>query len=84
VSSSLYYITDHYAPHSANLIQLSRFSRAELERTLRAQFALPRITIVAIFSSATPRGRFTAGIWGSSVTGVGRLRPKVDDVVFAS
>jgi hypothetical protein len=31
----LYYITDHYAPHPAMLIRLSKISRAELERTLR-------------------------------------------------
>jgi hypothetical protein len=31
----LYYITDHYAPHPAMLIRLSRMSRADLERTLR-------------------------------------------------
>jgi hypothetical protein len=34
-SPSLYYITDHYAPHPTMLVRLSRISRAELERTLR-------------------------------------------------
>jgi hypothetical protein len=34
-SPSLYYITDHYAPHPTMLIRLSKISRAELERTLR-------------------------------------------------
>jgi hypothetical protein len=34
-SPTLYYITDHYAPHPAMLIRLSKISRAELERTLR-------------------------------------------------
>jgi hypothetical protein len=32
---SLYYLTDHYAPHPTILIRLSRISHAELERTLR-------------------------------------------------
>jgi len=32
---SIYYITDHYAPHPTMLIRLSKISRAELERTLR-------------------------------------------------
>lgn len=32
---SLYYITDHYAPHPTMLIRLSRISKAELERILR-------------------------------------------------
>jgi hypothetical protein len=32
---SVYYITDHYAPHPTVLIRLSRISHAELERTLR-------------------------------------------------
>jgi len=31
----LYYITDHYAPHSTMLVRLSKMSRADLERTLR-------------------------------------------------
>ncbi len=34
-SPSLYYITDHYAPHPTMLIRLSKIPRAELERTLR-------------------------------------------------
>ena len=34
-SPSLYYVTDHYAPHPAMLIRLSKIRRAELERTLR-------------------------------------------------
>jgi hypothetical protein len=34
-SPSLYYITDHYAPHPTILVRLSKVSRAELERTLR-------------------------------------------------
>ena len=34
-SPSLYYITDHYAPHPTMLIRLSKISRAELEGTLR-------------------------------------------------
>ncbi len=34
-SPSIYYITDHYAPHPTMLIRLSKISRAELERTLR-------------------------------------------------
>jgi hypothetical protein len=34
-SPSLYYITDHYAPHPTMLIRLSKISRPELERTLR-------------------------------------------------
>lgn len=48
-SPSIYYITDHYAPHPTMLIRLSKISRAELERTLRmawefaaAQGAVPR------------------------------------------
>jgi hypothetical protein len=32
---SIYYLTEHYAPHPTLLIRLSRISRAELERTLR-------------------------------------------------
>jgi hypothetical protein len=32
---SVYYVTDHYAPHPTVLIRLSRISHAELERTLR-------------------------------------------------
>jgi hypothetical protein len=32
---SVYYLTDHYAPHPTVLIRLSRISQAELERTLR-------------------------------------------------
>jgi hypothetical protein len=32
---SLYYLTDHYAPHPTMLIRLSRIPYAELERTLR-------------------------------------------------
>jgi len=32
---SLYYLTDHYAPHPAILLRLSRSSRADIERTLR-------------------------------------------------
>jgi hypothetical protein len=32
---SLYYLTDHYAPHPTILIRLSRISRVQLERTLR-------------------------------------------------
>jgi hypothetical protein len=32
---SVYYLTDHYAPHPTVLIRLSRISHAELERTLR-------------------------------------------------
>jgi hypothetical protein len=32
---SLYYLTDHYAPHPTILIRLSKVSHAELERTLR-------------------------------------------------
>jgi hypothetical protein len=54
---SLYYITDHYAPHPTILIRLSRISRAELERTLRmawdfvsAENAVPRVR-----SKARPR-----------------------------
>jgi hypothetical protein len=34
-SPSLYYITDHYAPHPTMLIRLSKICRAELEQTLR-------------------------------------------------
>jgi len=34
-SPSIYYITDHYAPHPTMLIRLPKISRAELERTLR-------------------------------------------------
>ena len=48
-SPSIYYITDHYAPHPSMLIRLSKISRAELERTLRmarefaaSQVAAPR------------------------------------------
>jgi len=48
-SPLLYYITDHYAPHPAMLIRLSKISGAELERTLRmawefaaSQGAVPR------------------------------------------
>jgi len=48
-SPSIYYITDHYAPHPSMLIRLSKISRAELERTLRmawefaaSQGAVPR------------------------------------------
>lgn len=37
---SLYYITDHYAPHPTMLIRLSRVSRADLERTLRIAVGL--------------------------------------------
>jgi hypothetical protein len=32
---SLYYVTDHYAPHPTILIRLSNIPPAELERTLR-------------------------------------------------
>ena len=31
---SLYYVTDHYAPHPTMLIRLSKISRVELARTL--------------------------------------------------
>lgn len=43
-SPSIYYITDHYAPHPSMLIRLSKISRAELERTLRIawEFAASR------------------------------------------
>lgn len=48
-SPSIYYITDHYAPHPSILIRLSKISRAELEQTLRmasefaaSQGAVPR------------------------------------------
>ena len=33
---SVYYVTDHYVPHPAMLIRLSKISRMELARTLRA------------------------------------------------
>ena len=48
-SPSIYYVTDHYAPHPSMLIRLSKISRAELEQTLRmasefaaSQGAVPR------------------------------------------
>jgi hypothetical protein len=34
-SPSVYYVTDHYAPHPIVLIRLSRISRVALEQTLR-------------------------------------------------
>jgi hypothetical protein len=34
-SPSIYYLTDHYAPHSTVLIRLPRISRAELSAALR-------------------------------------------------
>lgn len=48
-SPSLYYITDHYAPHPTMLIRLSRISRAELARTLRMAWDF------AASESAVPR-----------------------------
>jgi hypothetical protein len=50
-SPSLYYITDHYAPHPTMLVRLSRISRAELERTLRMALAF------AASKGAVPRSR---------------------------
>jgi hypothetical protein len=43
-SPSIYYITDHYAPHPTMLVRLSKISRAQLERTLRMawEFAASR------------------------------------------
>jgi hypothetical protein len=56
---SLYYITDHYAPHPTVLIRLSRISNLELARALRiahrllsAQRAKPRSR-----KRATPRSK---------------------------
>jgi hypothetical protein len=62
---SLYYITDHYAPHPTVLIRLSRVSKLELARTLRiahgfvsAQGAAPRSgKRVTARSKAAPAAR---------------------------
>jgi hypothetical protein len=62
---SLYYITDHYAPHPTVLIRLSRISNLELERTLRiahrfvsAQSVAPRSrTSATARSKAAPPAR---------------------------
>jgi hypothetical protein len=46
---SLYYVTDHYVPHPAMLIRLSKITRMELARTLRVAWKF------AASESAVPR-----------------------------
>jgi hypothetical protein len=46
---SLYYVTDHYVPHPAMLIRLSKITRVELARTLRVAWKF------AASESAVPR-----------------------------
>jgi hypothetical protein len=54
---SLYYLTDHYAPHPTILIRLSRISRAELNRTLRMawNFVSSESAVGRARSKAKPR-----------------------------
>jgi hypothetical protein len=56
-SPSLYYITDHYAPHPTMLIRLSKISRAELERTLRLawEFAASKSAVLRASRKAERR-----------------------------
>jgi len=56
-SPSVYYLTDHYAPHPTMLIRLSKISRAELERTLRMAWEFAATKDGALRSSGKAKRR---------------------------
>jgi hypothetical protein len=56
-SPSIYYITDHYAPHPTMLIRLSKISRRELESTLRMAWEFAASLGAAPRSPGKPKRR---------------------------
>src|ERR1700691_5480912 len=55
---SLYYVTDHYVPHPAMLIRLSKISRVELTRILRVAWKFAASESAVSRSSGKAKRRF--------------------------